>query len=173
MYNNRSKGFTLIELLVVIAIIGVLSAVVLASLQSARSKGSAAAIKSNLDTVRVQANLYLDSFGDGAYYSDSVTSPESSAGTQAACAVNGTLFTESTIRSAIASADKAAGGTGGATPDNVKCANDGNSSNRITQWAVWAPIVDSTSGAPVTTWWCVDSTNVSKEVSIEPAGTNC
>ncbi|PIS43439.1 pilus assembly protein, partial [Candidatus Kaiserbacteria bacterium CG08_land_8_20_14_0_20_50_21] len=35
MYQNRSRGFTLIELLVVIAIIGILSAVVLASLNTA------------------------------------------------------------------------------------------------------------------------------------------
>jgi len=54
------KGFTLIELLVVIAIIGILSSVVLASLNTARGKGSDAAIKSNLDNMRAEIALYYD-----------------------------------------------------------------------------------------------------------------
>ncbi|MFA6446374.1 MAG: type II secretion system protein [Candidatus Paceibacterota bacterium] len=59
--SSRNKGFTLIELLVVIAIIGILSSVVLASLNSARNKGADAAIKSNLNNARAQAELFYDS----------------------------------------------------------------------------------------------------------------
>lgn len=58
------KGFTLIELLVVIAIIGILSSVVLASLNTARSKGSDATIKSNLGGTRSQAELFSSVNGD-------------------------------------------------------------------------------------------------------------
>ncbi len=54
------RGFTLIELLVVIAIIGILASVVLASLNTARSKGSDAAVKGALSQIRSQAELFYD-----------------------------------------------------------------------------------------------------------------
>ena len=60
MLKNSKKGFTLIELLVVIAIIGILSSVVLASLNSARNKGNDAAVKSNLANQRAEAEIFYD-----------------------------------------------------------------------------------------------------------------
>ena len=67
--NYTGRGFTLIELLVVIAIIGILASVVLASLNTARDKGSNAAIKGELDSAKKQATLFYDelnqSYDDG------------------------------------------------------------------------------------------------------------
>ncbi|MBU6431575.1 MAG: prepilin-type N-terminal cleavage/methylation domain-containing protein [Patescibacteria group bacterium] len=62
-FHNTSRGFTLIELLVVIAIIGILSSVVLASLNSARAKARDAKAKSELAQVRTALYFYLDKFG--------------------------------------------------------------------------------------------------------------
>ena len=55
---KEKNGFTLIELLVVIAIIGLLSSVVLASLNSARIKGRDARRQADLLSIRVALELY-------------------------------------------------------------------------------------------------------------------
>ena len=61
MSNSTKKGFTLIELLVVIAIIGILSSVVLASLNSARAKSRDARRVSDLKQLQLAFELYFDS----------------------------------------------------------------------------------------------------------------
>ncbi|MDB5245390.1 MAG: gspG [Parcubacteria group bacterium] len=58
--TTTKKGFTLIELLVVIAIIGLLSSVVLASLNTARAKARDATRLSDMQQLKLSLELYYD-----------------------------------------------------------------------------------------------------------------
>lgn len=66
MHSKNNKGFTLIELLVVVAIIGLLSSVVLVSLDSARAKARDAKRKQDIKQIQNALALYYDS-NNGKY----------------------------------------------------------------------------------------------------------
>lgn len=138
--TSAHKGFTLIELLVVIAIIGILSSVVLASLNQARSKGNDAAVKSNLSTIQTQAELYYDNNTNAYGTADGTT-----------CTAANTMYSgDATIKQALSSADSA-NGTGTITCEFSKT----NST-----YAVAAQL---TSG-----YWCIDSRGVSTTTASNP-----
>lgn len=61
--RSAQAGFTLIELLVVIAIIGLLSSVILASLNGARQKGRDARRQADLKQLQVALELYYSNNG--------------------------------------------------------------------------------------------------------------
>ncbi len=145
MKNRLEKGFTLIELLVVIAIIGILSSVVLASLNTARSKAGDSAIKSNMANIRAQAEIFYDdpAAGNGTYTgvcgNANVIAQMNAANTAAgvAAAFSTTLTTP-----------------GSATQSVCHVAANGSA------WAANVPLKTSSANS-----WCVDSTGASKQIT--------
>ncbi len=78
--SKNKKGFTLIELLVVIAIIGILSAIVLTNLGSARSKGKDGSAKETMSGLRTTAEQYYNVYGNYGAASGATGGTVSSAG---------------------------------------------------------------------------------------------
>lgn len=151
------RGFTLIELLVVIAIIGILSAVVLASLSSARAKSVDAQIKADLHTVTVQAALdydgYPNSFGPAVAFSatpisratlQTVPSPTGTPGTAGVSVFSTGSTGDLTGTAALIQA----GIVGGGLYYGVSSSS----------YVVLIPLTASPN-----TYWCVDSTGVSRQ----------
>src|SRR3989344_2216398 len=75
--NTSKKGFTLIELLVVIAIIGILSAIVLAFLSGSRDQALDSSIKTNLNQLAKEAELF---YSDHYRYIDDIGGVPSNCG---------------------------------------------------------------------------------------------
>ncbi len=81
MKSNKNYGFTLIELLVVIAIIGILAAVVLVSLNSARSKSRDARRIADVRQVMTALELFYND--NNRYPTATANAPTSTDGTPA------------------------------------------------------------------------------------------
>ncbi len=139
---KREKGFTLIELLVVIAIIGLLAAVVLASLNSARAKGYDASIKSNLNTARTQAQILLSDNNPDTY--------------DGLCDATGGGPVIASIRRAINEARSASGIVEATVTDLASAGHDSIAVCKLSagdrEYAIAVPLKTNNANS-----WCVDS----------------
>lgn len=128
----QTRGFTLIELLVVIAIIGILASVVLVSVNTARTRGEDAGLKSNMSGMRTQAEIYYGGTGANSYDGFCAASAANEGGQTAINALE-------SLTGAASSIDAAG------TATTITC-NDSASG-----WAAEAPLSD-----PLGDLWCVD-----------------
>lgn len=139
---NFKKGFTLIELLVVIAIIGILSSVVLASLNTARGKGADAAAKSNLNNMRAQAEIIYDNTSSYA-----------------------TVCTDANVVKAVTAAAAAEGYTWTAIATNSFASPGAGCNHATAGWTAWVALNKGVGG---TNYWCVDNAGTSIQKTLAP-----
>jgi Tfp pilus assembly protein PilE len=127
--------------LVVIAIIGILSSVVLASLNTARARGSDAAIKADMAGLRAAAELYYDTnsgYGTQAYTADC-------GGTVAG------VFGDTNVQLQI---DDAVTKSGQTAATAAKCVASAN-----------AYVIAVQLKSAATLGWCVDSVGASQQIT--------
>lgn len=166
----NKKGFTLIELLVVIAIIGILSAIVVTFLASARGGAKDASVIAQLNNLRTQASLYLSPAGDPG-----------------TCVVNSCAATRFTptgqcpaslfaLDSNITNLVQASVVSAGAIPTSSDSRCGSQPLSATPSWVVAlklkeVPPADAgTVSGSVGVWWCVDGQNNSRKVIVGASG---
>ena len=151
-------------MLVVIAIIGILSSIVLVSLQSARKKGSDTRVIADVQQIR---DALETGFNGSAYPDLSNVAGTNIAGGNANCQVNGWNNSASAPQqNAINVQANDACSQGGA--NDIVIVTNGSSATTVNSYAIFGKLVSNTSG-----FFCIDSTGKTNPATSTEAIPGC
>lgn len=160
--NKFSKGFTLIELLVVIGIIGILSGIVLSSLQNSRKKAQDSAIKEEMHNLRTVIELYASN-NNHKYATGTLIPPAS-----------GVMYTTCGDLNPVATGDEWYASDASLQPlitklkersgNNLWCSINGRTYG-YSNWVVVVKLPSGASSGAGQLWYCVDYRGVTKQWS--------
>jgi prepilin-type N-terminal cleavage/methylation domain-containing protein len=146
-----NRGFTLVELLVVIAILGILSEVVISSVNAARGKASDSAAAQDLGGIRAQGEMVYD--GNNQHYTN-------------VCSDQNVINSMDNAARDEAVTGASAGVWGSTNTDAIAC---------ISSTDYWVAYVNLAKGPGPTTYWCVDNLGHSTMETLSPgtSATTC
>ena len=178
--KKYTKGFTLIELLVVIAIIGILSSIILVSLNGARGKARDTRIMSTVSQLRTT----IETLASGSNYVNAFGSPTIAAAGNVTYGVDCMTATSdgSTASTACTGVQPVAAITDAGTLSNVKTlVKDAVSNGGTIRVVVSATIANTPSAYAIfgqlasqpTKYFCIDSTGNTNPLAGSNSGTVC
>ncbi len=166
MKTNKNKGFTLVELLIVIAIIGILSAVVISALGSARNNSKEKSAIAQMNQARNQAEIYYNSHGSYENLCNVTTMSDTDVGMQpyiykalkAIGADNPESYYEVLEVTISGPRESPEGGT------KARCHNTTSDNFFNPRWAAQIPLLRTGSGGKQL-FYCIDSTGAAVETT--------